>query len=89
MNIYTDENYGDLGNLGYGLKQIQNAMIFLRDKLEESGQLLDKSLLFQDPYIIKTWASITSKFVQDIKIHENFWWFAQIAVPLPPKKEKK
>jgi len=64
-------------------------MIFLRDKLEESGQLLDKSLLFQDPYIIKTWGSISSKFVQDIKIHENFGWFAQIAVPLPPKKEKK
>ncbi len=62
MNIYTDENYGDLGNLGYGLKQIQNAMIFLRDKLEESGQLLDKSLLFQDPYIIKTWGSMAQAF---------------------------
>jgi hypothetical protein len=37
-------------------------MIFLRDKLEESGQLLDKSLLFQDPYIIKTWRSMAQAF---------------------------
>lgn len=62
MNIYTDENYGDLGNLSRGLKQIQEAMRYLRKKMEKSETMLDKSLLFQDKMVFRSWELLAEAF---------------------------